>query len=152
MKKILTICIAALFVFSSSNAMAAGTVFYLKLVSGQCYSFNSSTTAGVRIETTGKTLYPKSCYSKHHIQVIKVGTVRKSGTITQDNMAAFCEAGYKAKFKKNSPVNISSGAKYLRWFFADPGPELKKYGRIGICYIHQADSNYFNYTVMTKKY
>lgn len=152
MKKLLAALLAATFLLSSTNALAAGTTFYLKLVNGQCYSFNSSTTSGVRIETTGKTLYQKSCYSKHHIQVIKVGTVRKTGTITQENMAAFCEAGYKAKFKKYSPVNITAGAKYLRWFFADPGAELKKYGRIGICYIHQADSNYFNYTVMTKKY
>jgi hypothetical protein len=152
MKRIIALLVTLFALVQTSPAQAASTTFYLKAVAGQCYSFNSSVTSTYRIGTEAKTLYNKSCTSKHHAQIIKTGIVKKSGTLTQDEVWAYCDAAYRAKYKKASPVSVSAGALYLRYFYADPGPELIKYGRIAVCYVHKADAGYNTFTPLTRKY
>ena len=152
MKRIIAILVTLFALVQTSPAQAASTTFYLKAVAGQCYSFNSSVTSTYRIGTEPKTLYNKSCTSKHHAQVIKTGIVKKSGTITLDDMYAYCDAAYRAKFKKPAPVDVTPGALYVRFFYADPGPELLKYGRVGVCYVHKADAGYNTFATLTRKY
>lgn len=152
-KKVMSILLA-LVMSQSMLAPASGatSTFYLSLKVNTCYSFTKTGTKPSAISNPSKSLYAVSCTKPHHIQVIKVGQVPSSGsTLSQDDMSVYCSAAYRKLYNEDPPQAIADGARYLRWFFPDPGAETKKYKKTGICLVHQSNSEYSVYSVLKSK-
>lgn len=131
---------------------AASSTFYLSLKANTCYSFTANATKPAQISNPSKTMYAVSCTKPHHFQVIKIGQVPAAGSsLTQDDMSAYCSAAYKAVYKEEPPQEISNGARYLRWFFPDPGAETRKYKNTGVCIVHKSNADYTVYSVVKSK-
>ena len=146
-----TITLALTFVLTlivPSNSFAASKVFYLDLKKG-CYSYTSDGKGMYLIDTPNyKRLYKSTCMASHHIEVIWSGKIKTSSTNkvpTDAEVSRTCASKYESVMGYSAPLNIVDETPYLRWFYADPGAEGKKYGSKVICYIHLADNTYTNY-------
>ena len=143
---------AAALVFAPAASAATPSTFYLQLKSGGCYSFTAVAKSAYSMDHTNKTLYQTSCTAKHHIQVIKAGTVSGTGELDNTQMGTYCSAAYVATFHKNPPSAIKAGSLYLQWYYPDPGAEYLKFGRKAICFVLQSNYNYTQYSLLSKKF
>ena len=121
------------------------SVFYLDLQKG-CYSYNFPVTnQTVLFGPGGKTLYPASCNSRFHIQVIfsgKIKTASSSGLVTQAEASENCSQKYIPAMGQPPPKQISQDATYLYWLFPDAGFETRKYPNKLICTLIKTDISY----------
>ena len=151
-KTFATLLVIVLSQIGLAPAQAATSTFYMNLKANTCYSFTTTGTKPVSINTTAKNMYAVSCTKPHHFQVIKVGQVPTAGaSITQDDMSAFCSKAYRSIYKEEPLQEIVPGSRYLRWYYPDPGAETKKYKKTGVCIVHKSDSKYSVYSVLKTK-
>ena len=146
--------VASLVLFFSAAlpANAASTTFYLSLKANTCYSYTKTGAKPAPISSNSKSMYAVPCTSPHHFQVIKVGQVPSANaTLTQGDVDAFCSAAYVAIYKSKPVEVIKAGARYLRWFYPDPGIETAKYKKLGICIVHKSDTKYSVFSVLNSK-
>ena len=138
---------------SALPAQAASPVFYLNMKANTCYSFTSVANKPAKMGNNIKTVYPVSCFSNHHFQVIKVGMAPSTHTsLTDDELNNFCGPAYFDMFGADAPSDISAGAVYLRWYYPDPGAETRIYGRKTICLVHTSDLKYSPYALTKLKF
>jgi alpha-tubulin suppressor-like RCC1 family protein len=127
-------------------------VFYLDMKVG-CYSLNFPVTDYVYMYGTNKTLFPASCSSRHHIQVIfsgKMKTAAANGLPTQAEVGDFCGKKYIAAMGSPAPKQVIANGIYVYWMFPDAGFEVRKYPNKVICNLITADKSYSYITVQSK--
>lgn len=132
----------------ANQSFADSRVFYLDLKKG-CYSYTKNGKGYYPIETSNyKRLYKSTCRASHHFEVIWKGKIKTSSSKnapTEAEVSRTCDFHYENVMGYSAPSEIISDTPYLRWFYADPGAETKKYGSTVVCLIHLADDTYTNF-------